>query len=56
MYGVVHVCALDGFSGKIVGHATMARKKNLLICEKVFRLMITFFIYKDNVFWISQIF
>ena len=26
MFGVVHVCARDGFSGKIVGYATMARK------------------------------
>ena len=24
MFGVVHVCALDGFSCKIVGNATMA--------------------------------
>ena len=51
-----HKCALDGFSGKIVGYAAMARKKTLLIYEKVFRLMITFFIYKDNIFWISQTF
>ena len=56
MFGVAHVCALDGFSGKIVGHNTMARKNNLLIYEEVFMLMITFFIYKDNVFWIFQIF
>ena len=26
MFGVVHMCARDGFSGKIVGYATMARK------------------------------
>ena len=29
MFGVFHVCPRDGFSGKIVGHATMARKKQL---------------------------
>ena len=27
MYGVVHVCARDRYSGKIVGHATMAKKQ-----------------------------
>ena len=46
MFGVAHVCALDGFSGKIVGHATTARKNKLLIYEEVFSLMITFFIHK----------
>ena len=30
MFGVVHLCARDGFSGKIVGHATMARKNNVV--------------------------
>ena len=37
-FGVVHVCARDGFSSKIVRHATMAR---------IYRLMITFSIYKN---------
>ena len=55
MFAVAHVGTLDGFSGKIVEHATMARKNNLLIYEKVLKLMIMFFIYKDSVFWISQI-
>ena len=35
IFGVVHVCARDGFSGKIVGHAAMARKNNLVPYEKV---------------------
>ena len=56
MFGVVPVCALNGFCGKIVRHAIMARENNLLIYEELYRLMITFFIYKDNVFRISQIF
>ena len=56
MFGVVHVCARDGFSGKIFGHATMARKNHLVIYEEICRLMITFFIYKNGVFQISQIF
>ena len=55
MFRVVHVCARDGFSGKIVGHATMATK-NLIIYEEVYRLIITFYIYKADVFRISQIF
>ena len=56
MFGVVHVCARDGFSGKIVGHATMARKNNVLIYAEIYRIMTTFFIYKNDVFRISQIF
>ena len=35
IFGVVHVCARDGFSGKTVGHAAMARKNNLVPYEKV---------------------
>ena len=56
MFGVVHVCVRDGFFGKIVGHAAMARKNNLVPYEEVCTLMITFYIYKDNLFRISQIF
>ena len=56
MFGVAHVCALDGFSSKIVGHATMARKNKLLIYEEVFRLMITFFIHKYDVFGLLKYF
>ena len=56
MFGVFHVRARDGFSGKIVGHATMARKNNLVIYEEICRLVITFFIYQNDVFRISQIF
>lgn len=29
MYGVTHVCASDGYSGKIVGFVTMPVKKHL---------------------------
>ena len=56
MFGIVHVCAQDGFSGKADGHATMARKSNLVMYEEIHRLMITFFTYKNDVFRISQIF
>ena len=56
MFGVVHVWAPDGFFGKVVGHAAMARRNNLEIYEEVYRFMITFFIYNDNVFHYSQIF
>ena len=37
MYGVVHVCARDGYSGMIVGNATMPIKNNLTIYEKIFK-------------------
>ena len=37
MYGVVHVCARDGYSGKIVGHATMAKKSNIVIYNEIYR-------------------
>lgn len=38
MYGVTHICAIDGFSGKIVGLVTMPVKNNLEIYEHLFRL------------------
>ena len=56
IFRVFHVCAQNRFSGKIVGYAKIARKNNLVIYEEVYRLIITFFIYKDNAFRISQIF
>ena len=31
MFGVTHVCAVDGFSGKIVAFVTMPRKNNILV-------------------------
>ena len=31
MYGVTHICAVDGFSGKIVGFVTMPVKNNIEI-------------------------
>ena len=37
MFGVTHVVAKDGFSGKIVGFSTMPVKNNLAIYESVFR-------------------
>ncbi|KXJ27882.1 hypothetical protein AC249_AIPGENE2896 [Exaiptasia diaphana] len=37
MYGVVHVCAVDGYSGMIVSHALMPVKNNLLIYEHIYR-------------------
>lgn len=36
-YGVTHVIARDGFSGKIVSYCTMAIKNNLAIYESIFR-------------------
>ena len=37
MYGLTHVCASDGYSGKIVAFATMPVKNNALIYEHVYR-------------------
>ena len=42
MYGVTHVAARDGYSGKVVGFATMhmLRKNNVTIYEDVYRPII----------------
>ncbi|XP_065125914.1 uncharacterized protein [Paramisgurnus dabryanus] len=37
MFGVTHVIAVDGYSFRVVGHATMPIKNNLTIYEEVFR-------------------
>ena len=38
-FGVTHVIARDGFSGKIVAYATMPVKNNLAIYESIFRYL-----------------
>ena len=35
MFGVVRVCARDGFSGKIVGHAAILKKKPCNISRSI---------------------
>ena len=37
MYGATHVIAVDGYSSCIVAFASMPRKNNLVIYDKVFR-------------------
>ena len=37
VYGVTHVVACNGCSGRITGYTTMAIKNNLTIHEKMFR-------------------
>ena len=37
MYSVTHICAVDGFSGKIVGFVTMPVKNNIEIYAHFFR-------------------
>ena len=37
MFGVTHVCAVYGFSGKIVGFISMPVKSNTVIYEKLYR-------------------
>lgn len=39
MFGVTHVIAVDGYSYRVVGHATMPVKNNLTIYEEVYRLV-----------------
>lgn len=36
MFGVTHVCAIDGFSGKLVGFVIMPRKNNVTIYEHLY--------------------
>ena len=36
MYGVTHVCAIDGHSGKIVAFTTMPIKNNIVVYESVY--------------------
>ena len=37
MFGITHMCAIDGYSGKIVGFISMPVKNNLQIYEHLFR-------------------
>ena len=37
MFGVVHVCARDGYSGMIIGYSTMPKKNNIAICDEVYK-------------------
>lgn len=37
MYGVTHVCAKDGYSGKVVGFITMPVKNNMEIYAHLYR-------------------
>eukprot|EP00118_Oscarella_pearsei_P003333 m.312345 g.312345 ORF g.312345 m.312345 type:complete len:231 (+) comp253193_c0_seq1:111-803(+) len=39
MYGVTHVAARDGFSGKVLGSATMPLKNNQVIYDRIYRLV-----------------
>ena len=37
MFGLTHVCAVDGFSGKIVGHTILPIKNNILIYNHLYK-------------------
>jgi hypothetical protein len=37
MFGLTHICAIDGFSGKIVGHVILPIKNNILIYDNLYR-------------------
>jgi hypothetical protein len=36
-FGVTHVCAVDGFSSKIVGFISMPVKNNIIIYKDLYR-------------------
>ena len=40
MFGVTHVCAIDGFSGMVVAFASMPVKNNVEIYKHVFRYVL----------------
>ena len=50
MYGVTHVCAIDGFSKYIPACYTMPVKNNLIIYEQLYRCVafLLFFYYYGN--------
>ena len=37
MFGVTHICAIDGYSGRIVAFTTMPVKNNVEIYEEIYR-------------------
>ena len=47
LFGVTHVCAIDGYSGMIVGFATFPIKNNVLIYEHLYRLVL----YCSSICW-----
>ena len=56
MFGWSCSCLIQmDFPIKKLGILKWPEKNNFVIYEEVYRFMITFLIYKDNVFWVSQI-
>jgi hypothetical protein len=43
MFGLTHVCAIDGFSSKIVGHVILPIKNNVLIYNHLYMYVIVLF-------------
>ena len=37
MFGVTHICAIDGYSGRIVAFITMPVKNDVEIYEEIYR-------------------
>lgn len=42
MFGLTHVCGVDGYSGKIIAHVCMPIKNNVTIYEQFYRFVITY--------------
>uniref|UniRef100_A0A1X7TJY3 Integrase core domain-containing protein n=1 Tax=Amphimedon queenslandica TaxID=400682 RepID=A0A1X7TJY3_AMPQE len=40
MFGLTHVCAIDGFSGRIVGFSLMPQKNNIVVYEQLYKSVI----------------
>jgi hypothetical protein len=47
MFGVTHVCAIDGYSGKVVAFGSMPVKNNMEIYKRLFRLLYIFAITSE---------
>ena len=39
MFGLTHICAIDGYSGKIVGFVLLPVKNNILIYQYLYMLV-----------------
>ena len=48
MYGTTHVCAIDGFSGKIIGFVSMPIKNNIIIYDKLYRYCVIVVVVVSN--------
>lgn len=48
VFGVTHVCAVDGFSGRIMALCSMPIKNNVIIYEHIFLLELPYYVINTN--------